>query len=442
MNNRWAMACVFGLAACGQSGESANETDASIRDGGGKVDGNNPNDAALPIGPPPVCQISIECNGVTIPDEPKIACSLRIEDGNGGVEYDGAAFLERRGRSSLTFPKPQYALELRVALDSEESNATNLLGMGKEDDWILNGAHIDRSLFRNPFFYDLYQSLGGPEHYAPQTAYCNVELEGEYLGLFQLGERIERDDDRLQIEKDTEGTGASFIIKQDDTDSPGALRPVGIANGAWQLLYPKKKNATQAQKDAIRTLLSDWQRYTISRDDRIFDIVDLDSAVDYVLLEELAKNNDAYYLSMHLWRNTGGKIHFSMWDLDLSFGQPEYNDSESPERWVMFRPPMICRMANRPQFQSAMSARWTALRAGPLSNDSIEQRIDYYVEALGGDADANFVRWPIEDITFNAHILYPATSHADEVAHVRAWLMQRLEWMDANMSNYASTCTT
>lgn len=396
----------------------------------------------FPLAPPAVCELTLDCNGVSIPDEPKIACSLRIEDGNGGIEYNGAAFVERRGRSSLTFPKPQYAIELRTALDSEESNSTNLLGMGKEDDWILNGAHIDRSLFRNPFFYDIYQSLGGPEHYAPQTRYCNVKLEGEYLGIFQLGERIERDDDRLQIEKDTEGNGASFIIKQDETSSPGAIRAVGIANGAWQPVYPKKKNITLAQRAAISSLLDDWQTYTISRDDKIFDIIELDSVIDYVLLEEFAKNNDAYYLSMHLWRNNGGKIHFSMWDLDLSFGQPEYNDSESPERWVKFRPPMICRMASRPQFQSAMAARWTELRSGLLSNAAITERIDYYVEALGADADANFVRWPIEDITFNAHILYPVTSHADEVAHVRAWIAQRLEWMDANMSTYASTCTT
>jgi hypothetical protein len=85
---------------------------------------------------------------------------------------------------------------------------------------------------------------------------------------------------------------------------------------------------------------------------------------------------------------------------------------------------------------------WQELRAGVLSESAMNERIDGYLEVLGSHVEDNFTRWPIEDITFNAHILYPVGSHAEEMAHVREWLGQRLRWMDENIANYHADCDT
>ena len=47
------------------------------------------------------------------------------------------------------------------------------------------------------------------------------------------------------------------------------------------------------------------------------------NVIDWVLLQELAKNVDAYKLSVYLTRDNGGPARLVPWDLDLAFGQPE-----------------------------------------------------------------------------------------------------------------------
>lgn len=54
-----------------------------------------------------------------------------------------------------------------------------------------------------------------------------------------------------------------------------------------------------------------------------------------VNVEERFKNNDAWSLSVHIYKAAGGKLHLVPWDPDLSLGQPSYNDSESPNSWVL-----------------------------------------------------------------------------------------------------------
>src|SRR4029079_5347295 len=174
--------------------------------------------------------------------------------------------IERRGRSSIDFPKAQYSIELRTESDAEL--AVDLFGMGRESDWVLNGMYIDRALFRNKLFFDLFQGLGGRERYAPQTRYCELTLDGDQLGLYLLTEKIKRDDDRIALADDG-GAGASFILKQDEVGfreigvgygrlEPG-FREIGGAYGSWKLVYPKDTTATQPQIDGVSAWLDAWR---------------------------------------------------------------------------------------------------------------------------------------------------------------------------------------
>lgn len=385
------------------------------------------------LGPPPVCDMVIDCGGEQIPDQPKITCALTIDDGLGGVAYDGSVAIERRGRSSLAFPKAQYAIELRTAEGLEQP--VNLFGMGRESDWVLNGMYIDRALFRNRLFFDLFQSLGGGERYAPQTRYCTLTLDGDGRGLYLLTERVKRDDDRIPI-ADDQGVGASFIVKQDDVGDESMA--IGMANGYWQLIYPHRERATAEQRSGVRSALEQWRAAVQNGDGDIFASVDLASAVDFVLLQEMVKGNDAYFLSMHLWKDVGGTIHFTPWDIDLSLGQPLYNDSTETDGWIVHRPQLIQAMADDPRFAQRLEQRWNELRGSLLTRDAIHARIDGYLEIYGHLVAANFERWPIEDIQFLDEQLYEVSSFEQELGLVRAWIDGRLPWVDDHIDDYAA----
>jgi hypothetical protein len=381
--------------------------------------------------PPAVCELVIDCDGAEIPDEPKLGCALRIEDGRGEVLFDGPAGIERRGRSSQAFPKPQYSVELRDAGGAEA--AVNLFAMGAESDWILNGMYIDRALFRNRLFFDLFQSLGGAERYAPETRYCALTLDGDWRGLYLLTERVKRDDDRIPIGGD-QGVGASFVLKQDEE----GFHEIQVAYGFWSLVYPHRDLATDEQRAGVSAWLDGWRAAVQGGGADLFSLVDLDSAVDFVLLQEFVKGNDAYFLSMHVWKEVGGLLHFTPWDIDLSLGQPLYNDSTLTSGWIVHRPALIQAMADDPRFQARLVDRWAELRAGPLTQEAIDDRIDSALEIIADQIEPNFERWPIEEIQFLDNQLYPVSSHGEELSIVRAWIPGRLAWIDANIAAYGN----
>jgi hypothetical protein len=91
---------------------------------------------------------------VSIPGaEAFVPCELSVYDGDGYKRltdmpvFRTKAKIRRRGNSSHAFEKAQYKLNLLTADDAE--NPLPLLGMGAEDEWVLNGNMSDKSLLRN-----------------------------------------------------------------------------------------------------------------------------------------------------------------------------------------------------------------------------------------------------------------------------------------------------
>jgi len=380
-----------------------------------------------------LCHVVLDCPS-DIPDEPKLDCDLAITDDADHTWYEGRAGVERRGRSSLAAPKSQYSVELRNADGTE--NPTNLFGFGAESDWVFHGNYFDRLLVRNTLAFELFQSFGGPERYAPQTAFCDLVLDGAPRGVYSVLERIKRDDDRIDLVED-DGSGSSFVVKLDDS---GWLFDNAMSNGGWRLIYPKPEEIGAESQAGIVSFLAAWESAVMGDspadpDNGILAYVDLDSAVDFVILEEFFKNNDAYYLSVHAWRDDGGRVHFVPWDLDLSLGQPSYNDNENPESWILHRPAFISVMAALPQFRPRLQERWTELRQGPLATEAVLGRIDGYQATMGAAIAENFEIWPIGSIDFWGY-LYVVDSYAEEDARVRSWIEARLEWMDEVVGEY------
>jgi len=380
----------------------------------------------------PLCQVVLECDE-SIPSEDKILCELTVS-ADGETAYDGHAGVETRGRSSSSAPKPGYAVELRDAEDNEQP--ANLFGMGAESDWVLDGLYYDRSLFRDALAYDLYRAFGqtgeAGSRWAPEHRFCELELDGQYRGVYGLVERVKRDDDRIVLPED-DGTGSTWVLKQDDE---GGIYDLSMAHGTFKLLYPRQDSASADELAGVRAFLASWEAAVFGSGD-IFEHVDLASSVDLVILEEFVKNNDAFYLSLHIYKEAGGTVHWVPWDLDLSLGQPSYNDNENPASWLAYRPSMIDAMADDPEFHEALVARWAELRAGPLAEEAITAHIDGYQATMGDAIHRNFDRWPIEDIAFGSY-LYTVDSYEEEDEIVRAWIPQRLAWMDDQIEGYGN----
>lgn len=430
-----------GSASAGaNAGSSSGGTNAA---GGGSSSAGTPNSAGGNAGnggvassdPPKLCQIALACSGPIVDDE-KVSCSLSIVDGDGASVYADSAGVELRGRSSIAYPKSNYAIELRTA--SGDDNPVNLLSMGKESDWVLDGSWVDRSFMRNMLTFSLFRDMGW---YAPRGRFCNLSLDGQAQGIYELREKIKRDDDRVVL-SDDDGTGKSLLLKQDDD---GSLRLSIGAGFHWQLLYPKEASASSAQLTAAQSLLDQIDAALNSMNPADIEaLFDIPQTVDFVLLEEFAKNVDAYNLSLFIARDAGQKAHFIPWDFDLAYGQPTIRNvaaNQDPSGWVNTRTRLITALTRVDALRTALGPRWRTLRAGPLSNAAVLGKLDRYQVTLDPSAiTQNFAVWPLADVDFSRiyapYSLYPVSSYTDEVAHLRSWLEARLAYLDAHIDTY------
>ena len=106
-------------------------------------------------------------NGATIPDEPKILGTMKIiqrpygarnflTDANNEdfLDYSGVIGIETRGSSSQVLDKKPYGIDT-LEDDGIEDKGVELLGMPKEDDWILNSFAYDDSMMRDYISYEM-----------------------------------------------------------------------------------------------------------------------------------------------------------------------------------------------------------------------------------------------------------------------------------------------
>ena len=412
------------------------------------ADTAEPEDTAIPdSGDPPVeevpgapwtdpltelCQIVLDCE--TALSGEKTACQVEVRREDGSLEDAGPAVAWWRGRSSYHVAKHSYGVELRD--EAGEARSVNLLGMGGESDWMIDGLYYDRLLVRDKLGYDLFQSFAEEGRYAAQSALCELTLDGKYEGVVALVERIKRDDDRLDLSR--ENDGEAWVMGQGDKD---CFRWNTTTYGCFKLMSPDDDDVDEAAAATMTAFLDGWEAANASATPfaegaSVLDYLDLDSAIDLILLEELFKNEDCFYTSLHLWKDAGGKVHWVPWDLDMTFGQfPDYYDYGNPERWIQYRPQMWTVLTEHPEFHDQMAARWAELRAGPLDTDALHARIDALQEILGPAVDRNFERWPIANINYGT-LFYPVASYEEEDAHVREWMEIRLAFMDAHVGEW------
>lgn len=421
-----AAACSSGAGSVSLGGRNDDSGAQAVQDSGVEV---APGDSSEPEEEPEhlldaPAQAALECQSAPRADADTV-CSFVLDWPDGTRNFEGPATIRIRGRSSENFPKQQYKLELS---DGGANTPADLLGMGRESDWVLNGMWVDRALFRNKLAYDLFRGLGGGVDWAPESAYVELTLDGDYLGIYLLTETVDQDASRLNF-ADDDGTGSRFIVAADEAGFASTVQYAG-----WEIQYPGSEAQTPPVVGGVKAKMAAWESLVTSGNDP-FTEMDLDSFVLFILVEEFVKNNDAYFLSHRVYAGDDGLLRMVPWDLDLSLGQPSYNDNENPASWIAYRPEFVLSSAEQARFQTRFAERWVEARQGPLATEEIlAWQTD--VRALLGDAlDRNWTRWDIESVDFSGY-LYRVSSPDEEYARVASFTEARLGWMDSAVYAY------
>ena len=394
--------------------------------------------------------VIIETGGKPINSESKLTATMKIVDNGSGRRnkvtdkpngYDGKIGIKLRGNSSLYFEQKRFTIETRDN-DGKALNA-ELLGMPADNDWVLLAPYNDISMMRDPFAFDLWNEMG---HWAPRNRYCEVVIDGNYVGVYILCEKIKRGENRLDIAKlkPTDNSGidltGGYIVRIDPVEGnepyftsdvpgitsmgggfgggfPGGMGGFGGGFGGgfntvtWTYYYPKSDKITDEQQkyisDYIKTVEKVIQSDNFADPDEGYaKYISVQSFVDYFIHTELSLNADGLKRSAYFYKKkqnpdgTGGKLHAgTVWDYNLAYGNCNFCNANKIDAWVYEggetnpTPAMWKRLTEDPAFMDKVKARWKELRKGVLSIENINRYIDSHASQLSEAQERQYSKY-------------------------------------------------
>lgn len=289
--------------------------------------------------------------------------SVVYVDNKGKAAKVGLETIKGRGNSSWDsaqqiFKKYPYSLKF--------DEKVKVFGMGKSKKWALLANNFDQALIRDKFIYDLASDAG--MEYSPESELVDVYENGRYIGNYTISSKIEVASKRVNIrdlEEETEavnglaeGESLSKYGRGGNTTSvsAGAYKYYNIPNnpeditGGYlcefelderfsstksgfvssrrqQVNVSSPEYASKAQVKYIKNYFQEMEDAVYSSNGKnslgkhFTEYMDITSAAQMYIIEELTMDIDAVATSFFMYKDTNGKIKFGpAWDYDWSMG--------------------------------------------------------------------------------------------------------------------------
>lgn len=307
-----------------------------------------------------------------------------------------------RGRNSRSFDKKGYLLKFKKN-NLIDNKKVSLSGMTADSDWALHGPYMDKTLIRNYLCYNL---AGEIMDYSPNVRFCEMFLNGEYQGVYLITEKIEYNDEgRINFtQTDPDIASTSYILRLDvGSEDPfyslstfsfytGKNGSKDKGSGMMEIIYPNK-TLTPLQKDYIENDISQFEKALVSFDsaDRKLgypSFIDVDSFVDYFIINEFTMNSDAARLSTYYYKDIRGKMKVAVWDFNSAFNNyvPEMS---KPHYFMMTDKFWYEYLLRDRSFVDRVVRRYKELRKTYLSDEYLLNYIDETISYLGPAIDRN-----------------------------------------------------
>ena len=321
--------------------------------------------------------------------------------------------LQIKGRGNTTWGENAQKKPYRLKLPEKAS----LLDEPKDKAWILLANYFDKTMLRNQtaFFMSKISQLD----YTPRYHFVDLILNGEYNGTYQLGEKIKISknrvnvgDDGILLEVDYRADGNACFSTQHT--NPIVIKEPEVCTGDENYNYIKD-SVLKAERSLYASNFTDqengWSNY-----------FDMDSFVDWYLINEIAKNNDAVMFSscfMHFEK--GGKLKMGpVWDFDIGFGGTTMNDSDNPEGFRIKNAAWFSRMFQDPAFTDRVKERFAYFYS---RRQDILNEIDQNASYLRYSVEENNKKWN----TLKTDNAWPR--YQTKVQDLKDWISIRFEWL-------------
>ena len=369
---------------------------------------------------------------------------------DGKTSLHGRPALVTRGgfhvRGSSTAGMPQSSLAMEFLDEFNEDQNHSVLGLPANSDWVLYAPNMfDPVLIHNPFIHQLSRDMG---RYSPRTRFLEVYIvlhpgpvtAQDYAGLYVLEEKIKIGKHRVAIDKlgpddlKAPDVTGGYLLKFDRTGQGER----GFWAGGAEMVYVDPKEPVielpqrAPQRRYIATFFDEFERVLQGLDwkDPIKGYpayIDVDSWIDFHVLEVLSGNVDVFRYSTFFYKPRGGKITYGPhWDFDRALGSIDRRDA-NPRRWNtgrFFDGPWWSQLFRDPDFWQLWVDRWQALRRTHFSETNLFGLIDRLSDEVREAQPRQAAQWGLEP---------RGGSYQSEIDWMKHWLSERIDFIDRQL---------
>lgn len=376
--------------------------------------------------------------------------------------------IEMRGRGNSTWGLPKKPFRMKFT----EKFSPIGLNHAKEKSWVILAQDMDKSLLRTHLAFEYSRVLFNPSEnyhhekavlFTPCSKFINVYLtgqyydsstgrtrtmDGEYLGVYQMSDQVQRADGRIAVDKlkasdgaDPEKITGGYVLEA-DLHEGNHYTSRGIK---FTYKYPEDDDYDQAQYNYISNYLNEaeaalygsnykdpengWRKY-----------FDEKTLADFIIIKEFVGDLDGY-TSTYIYKRRGcEKIFFGpIWDCDKGWNNDkrvphyEYQPLQSLMIYAGFwMPPYVSndwfqRLWTDETFRAFVAKRWADKKEELKAvTDKVLTEVP---ENMAKAIEANFDVWPFY-YQYSGEANMPAKDYPSEIQRIRTLSADREALLD------------
>ena len=309
---------------------------------------------------------------------------------------------------------------------------STFLDMPSKKKWLFLAEYSDKTMLRNTISFEMGY-LSNLE-WTPKSSFAEVYINDEYNGTYNITEKVEEGSNRVNIGDEGFLLEIDQLDRQDQDDvyfyTDKFLVAIKEPSLDWddeQYNYIKAHiNAFEATlfASSFRDPINGYAKY-----------MDVDSFVDWYLINEITKNVDSKSFSSIFFNVVPGeKIKMGpLWDFDLSFGNVDYagDDFPTPEGFWVKDNPWFARLFTDSAFLEKVKTRFAYFKN---NQNVIMNKIDAFAIKLNLAQQENDNKWEtLGKYVWPNPVVFD--TYTEEVAHLKTWYSQRMTWLDGALNN-------
>jgi hypothetical protein len=369
----------------------------------------------------PVIKINTKDAAVIDSKDNYVDAKITVDGAGEFEDYEGEMKIKGRGNSTWGMPKKPYKMKF--------NNKVSLFGEGEDKEWVLLANYVDNSQLKTSaaFFLGDLSRL----NWTPDAHFAELFLNEVYQGTYQLCESIKVGENRVNIPKD------GYLLEIDQEDRMVAE---DVYFKTSRILVNIKEPAVvknDSKYNFVSGFVTDAENALYGPDFKdpavgYAKYLDIPSFIDWYLINEITKNQDAvFYSSCYMNLTTSGKLKMGpLWDFDAAFGQNLEPIVNLPEGFYLRHSRWISRLFEDPNFEKQVAVRFEHFKS---NEDAILDYISKSAAKMNWSAIENNRKWKTlsPDISSTGLVV---DLYKNDVQKMKTWFKTRMAWLDTAFS--------